>query len=144
MSTNARTVSFERALAALRKGDGLRGTQLCALAGVTYRQLDYWVRTDLVRPSITPGVGSGTQRRYSREDLHLVLILRRCIDTGVSLQRAREAMPMVREAMTEGLSWLVLGDQVVACDAEALAEIVTSMRVCTVVDLGEEAFDLSA
>jgi hypothetical protein len=44
---------------------GFRGPQVCSVVGITYRQLDYWARTDLLRPSITEARGSGTQRRYS-------------------------------------------------------------------------------
>ena len=48
---------------------GSRGPQVCELAGITYRQLDYWARVGLVRPSITEAQGSGTQRRYSLADV---------------------------------------------------------------------------
>ena len=42
--------------------DGFRGPQVCSIVGITYRQLDYWARTDLLRPSISEARGSGTQR----------------------------------------------------------------------------------
>ena len=48
---------------------GFRGPQVCKIVGITYRQLDYWARTDLVRPSINDAKGSGTQRTYSFQDL---------------------------------------------------------------------------
>ena len=48
---------------------GFRGPQVCEIVGITYRQLDYWARTDLVRPSLADATGSGTQRRYSYRDL---------------------------------------------------------------------------
>ena len=44
---------------------GYRGPQVCKIVGISYRQLDYWARTDLVRPSLADARGSGTQRRYS-------------------------------------------------------------------------------
>jgi hypothetical protein len=31
---------------------GYRGPTACAAAGITYRQLDYWARTQLVVPSV--------------------------------------------------------------------------------------------
>src|SRR5436853_2311112 len=49
--------------------EGFRGPQVCKIVGITYRQLDYWARTDLIRPSIADARGSGTQRRYSYRDL---------------------------------------------------------------------------
>ena len=36
---------------------GFRGPQVCKIVGITYRQLDYWARTDLVRPSMTDAQG---------------------------------------------------------------------------------------
>ena len=48
---------------------GYRGPQVCSIVGITYRQLDYWARTDLVRPSVADAKGSGSQRRYSYRDL---------------------------------------------------------------------------
>lgn len=32
--------------------EGYRGPQVCKIVGITYRQLDYWARTDLIRPSV--------------------------------------------------------------------------------------------
>ena len=49
--------------------EGFRGTQVCSIVGITYRQLDYWARTDLLRPSIVDASGSGSQRRYSYGDV---------------------------------------------------------------------------
>ena len=48
---------------------GYRGPQVCKIVGITYRQLDYWARTDLVRPSVMDAAGSGTPRLYSFRDL---------------------------------------------------------------------------
>ena len=39
-------------MAELDAGHGYRGPQVCKIVGITYRQLDYWARTDLVRPSV--------------------------------------------------------------------------------------------
>lgn len=64
---------------------GYRGPVACAAAGITYRQLDYWARTGLVEPSIRPASGSGTQRLYSFRDILVLRIVKRLIDTGVSL-----------------------------------------------------------
>ena len=40
--------------------EGYRGPQVCNIVGITYRQLDYWARTNLLRPSITDATGSGS------------------------------------------------------------------------------------
>jgi hypothetical protein len=31
---------------------GFSGTKAASVVGISYRQLDYWARTDLVRPSL--------------------------------------------------------------------------------------------
>jgi DNA-binding transcriptional MerR regulator len=77
--------------------EGYRGPQVCKIAGITYRQLDYWARTDLLRPSITEARGSGTQRRYSYTDLLELKVIKQLLDAGVSLQSARRAIDCLRD-----------------------------------------------
>ncbi|MFF4839138.1 MerR family transcriptional regulator [Streptomyces collinus] len=76
---------------------GYRGPTACAAAGITYRQLDYWARTGLVEPSVRPAFGSGTQRLYSFRDVVVLKIVKRFLDTGVSLQNIRTAVQHLRE-----------------------------------------------
>ncbi|WP_078516588.1 MerR family transcriptional regulator [Streptomyces sp. HGB0020] len=76
---------------------GYRGPTACAAAGITYRQLDYWARTGLVEPSVRPAYGSGTQRLYSFRDVVVLKIVKRFLDTGVSLQNIRTAVTHLRE-----------------------------------------------
>ncbi|MEV6945776.1 MerR family transcriptional regulator [Streptomyces sp. NPDC051172] len=76
---------------------GYRGPTACAAAGITYRQLDYWARTGLVEPSVRPACGSGTQRLYSFRDVVVLKIVKRFLDTGVSLQNIRTAVVHLRE-----------------------------------------------
>jgi DNA-binding transcriptional MerR regulator len=75
---------------------GYRGTTACNAAGITYRQLDYWARTDLVVPSIRSAAGSGTQRLYSFKDILVLKVVKRLLDTGVSLQNIRVAVDHLR------------------------------------------------
>ncbi|MGH9180031.1 MAG: MerR family transcriptional regulator [Acidimicrobiales bacterium] len=78
--------------------EGFRGPQVCKIVGITYRQLDYWARTDLLRPSISEARGSGTQRRYSYTDLLELKVIKRLLDAGVSLQSARRALEVLRSS----------------------------------------------
>jgi DNA-binding transcriptional MerR regulator len=75
---------------------GFRGPQVCALVGITYRQLDYWARTGLLRPSIADARGSGTQRRYAYTDVVELKVIKQLLDAGISLQRARRAVECLR------------------------------------------------
>jgi DNA-binding transcriptional MerR regulator len=77
---------------------GYRGPQVCTIVGITYRQLDYWARTDLLRPSVTEARGSGTQRRYSYSDLLQLKVIKRLLDSGISLQSARRAIDCLRSS----------------------------------------------
>ncbi|MFB7500673.1 MerR family transcriptional regulator [Streptomyces sp. NPDC056161] len=87
---------------------GYRGPTACAAAGITYRQLDYWARTGLVEPSVRPAYGSGTQRLYSFRDVVVLKIVKRFLDTGVSLQNIRGAVRHLRERGFRDLERLTL------------------------------------
>jgi DNA-binding transcriptional MerR regulator len=75
---------------------GYRGPQVCKIVGITYRQLDYWARTRLVRPSVMDANGSGTQRLYSYRDLVELKVIKQMLDAGISLQSARKAVESLR------------------------------------------------
>ncbi|EQD71841.1 MULTISPECIES: MerR family transcriptional regulator [Acidithrix] len=62
------------------------------IVGISYRQLDYWARTDLIRPSIADAHGSGSQRLYSYDDLLKLKMIKKLIDNGLSLQGVRNAL----------------------------------------------------
>ena len=76
---------------------GYRGPQVCKIVGITYRQLDYWARTELVRPSVMDANGSGTQRLYSYRDLVELKVIKQMLDAGISLQSARKAVESMRD-----------------------------------------------
>lgn len=75
---------------------GYRGPAACQIAGITYRQLDYWARTKLVAPTIRTAHGSGSQRLYSFKDILVLKVVKRLLDTGVSLQNIRVAVDHLR------------------------------------------------
>ncbi len=106
---------------------GFRGPQVCSIVGITYRQLDYWARTELLRPSISEARGSGTQRRYSYRDLLELKVIKRLLDAGISLQSARRAIGYLREN---------LGEDVVA------ANLVLNGGESVLARTGEEIIDL--
>ncbi len=76
--------------------EGYRGPQVCEIVGITYRQLDYWARTNLLVPSISNAAGSGTQRRYSYRDLLELKVIKQLLDAGLSLTSARKAIEALR------------------------------------------------
>jgi DNA-binding transcriptional MerR regulator len=92
--------------------NGFSGPMVCRLTGVTYRQLDYWARTDLVTPSITAAQGSGSKRTYAYSDVLEVKVIKSLLTSGVSLNRARQAVECLRNSLGADLasSSLVLSD----------------------------------
>ncbi len=121
--------------------DGFRGPQVCSIVGITYRQLDYWARTHLIRPSITDAKGSGSQRRYSYRDLVELKVIKNLLDAGVSLQSARRAVDYLRENLGEDLASanLVLnGSRSVLCrtDGEIVDLVRSGQGVLNIVPLG--------
>ncbi|MBU6233659.1 MAG: MerR family transcriptional regulator [Acidobacteria bacterium] len=78
---------------------GFSGPAVCRITGVTYRQLDYWARTGLVTPSVSPAQGSGSKRVYSYSDVVEIKVVKSLLDAGVSLPRARQAVNCLREQL---------------------------------------------
>ncbi|GDY28651.1 MerR family transcriptional regulator [Gandjariella thermophila] len=87
---------------------GYRGPAACQIAGITYRQLDYWARTGLVAPSIRSASGSGSQRLYSFKDILVLKVVKRLLDTGVSLHNIRIAVDHLRRRGVQDLAKITL------------------------------------
>ena len=87
---------------------GYRGATACVAAGISYRQLDYWARTGLVEPSIRGAAGSGSQRLYGFRDILVLKIVKRLLDTGVSLQNIRTAVEHLRSTGISDLESITL------------------------------------
>ena len=87
---------------------GYRVPITCQVAGITYRQLDYWARTDLVKPSIRNAKGSGSQRLYSFKDIFVLKIVKRLLDTGISLQNIRLAVEKLRHRGVNDIAEITL------------------------------------
>jgi DNA-binding transcriptional MerR regulator len=97
---------------------GFRGVVACSAAGITYRQLDYWARTGLVEPSVRSARGSGSQRLYGFRDILVLKVVKRLLDTGISLQQIRAAVEFLGERGYADLAKVTLmsdGVSVYAC-----------------------------
>ena len=108
--------------------EGYSGLQTAKIVGISYRQLDYWARTDLIRPSIADAHGSGSQRRYSYEDLIRLKLVKRLIDNGLALQGVRRMVESISkiEGMTLSNAGLVFcggSKSVLARDEENLVDV---------------------
>ncbi len=101
---------------------GYSGTQAAKIVGITYRQLDYWARTDLLRPSLAEATGSGSRRRYSYRDLLELRVIKTLLDAGIRLESVREVFTYLRQHVTTDIASahiVISGNQVMLCDGDA-------------------------
>jgi DNA-binding transcriptional MerR regulator len=128
--------------------NAFRGPQVCAIVGITYRQLDYWARTDLLHPSISKARGSGSQRLYSYLDLVQLKVIKRLLDSGVSLQAARRAIECLRSGGDDLASAnLVIDDRrsVLARSGEEIIDLLQGgQTVLNIVPLGGVVSEIDA
>jgi DNA-binding transcriptional MerR regulator len=103
---------------------GYSGTQTAKVVGISYRQLDYWARTDLIRPSLTDAAGSGSRRRYSYSDLLELKTIKKLIDAGIKLEQVRKVFEYLREHVSTDIASahiVIDGGSVVLCDGDQTA-----------------------
>ena len=107
-------------------GAGFSGTQAAKIVGITYRQLDYWARTDLLRPSLAEADGSGSRRQYSYRDLLELRMIKTLLDAGIRLESVRQVFAYLRDHVTSDIASahiVISGSQVVLCDGDELIDI---------------------
>ena len=105
---------------------GFSGTQAAKVVGITYRQLDYWARTDLIRPSLAEATGSGSRRRYSYRDLLELRVIKTLLDAGIRLESVREVFTYLRQHVTSDIAAahiVISGNQVMLCDGDQLVDV---------------------
>ncbi|MEB7447526.1 MerR family transcriptional regulator [Arthrobacter koreensis] len=129
---------FTEDLPVLDEDAGYRGPTACKAAGITYRQLDYWARTGLVEPAVRGASGSGTQRLYSFRDILVLKVVKRLLDTGVSLQQIRTAVEHLRERGVEDLAQITL-----MSDGASVYECTSADEVIDLVQGGQGVFGIA-
>lgn len=117
---------------------GYRGPVACRAAGISYRQLDYWARTGLVEPGVRSAGGSGTQRLYGFRDVLVLKVVKRLLDTGVSLQQIRSAVAHLRDRDVEDLARITL-----MSDGASVYECTTADQVIELVQGGQGVFGIA-
>ena len=134
----AQGLLFDDDLPDLPEDVGYRGPTACAAAGITYRQLDYWARTGLVEPSIRPAHGSGSQRLYGFRDILVLKVVKRLLDTGVSLQNIRTAIQHLRDRGVDDLAQITL-----MSDGASVYECTSADEVIDLVQGGQGVFGIA-
>ncbi len=134
----AQGVLFTGDLPELDEEVGYRGPTACKAAGITYRQLDYWARTGLVEPSVRPAGGSGTQRLYGFRDILVLKVVKRLLDTGVSLQQIRGAISVLRARGIDDLGGITL-----MSDGASVYECTSNDEVIDLLQGGQGVFGIA-
>ena len=105
---------------------GYSGTKAASIVGISYRQLDYWARTDLVRPSLADAAGSGSRRRYSYRDLLELRVIKSLLDAGIKLENVRTAFDYLRQHVDADIAaahLVISGGDVLLCDGDELIDV---------------------
>jgi DNA-binding transcriptional MerR regulator len=132
-----------------RTQDGYSGAKAAEIVGITYRQLDYWARTDLVRPSLVDATGSGSRRRYSYRDLLELRVIKSLLDAGIKLESVREVFSYLKDNLGEDVATanlVIQGNQAVLVrDGGELIDLVKQGQgVLNVLALSHVVDDLDA
>ncbi|MBT1002178.1 MerR family transcriptional regulator [Paenarthrobacter sp. DKR-5] len=138
LPASAQGLLFTEDLPVLDEDAGYRGPTACKAAGITYRQLDYWARTGLVEPAVRGASGSGSQRLYSFRDILVLKVVKRLLDTGVSLQQIRTAVDHLRERGVEDLAQITL-----MSDGASVYECTSADEVIDLVQGGQGVFGIA-
>lgn len=124
------------------------GTQAAEIVGITYRQLDYWARTDLIRPTVCDAAGSGSRRAYSYRDLLELRLVKTLLDAGIKLESVREVFRYMRDHVGTDIAsahLVISGSSVVLCDGDQLVDAVRSGQgVLNVLNLADIKDDVDA
>ncbi|REK23306.1 MAG: MerR family transcriptional regulator [Actinobacteria bacterium] len=119
---------------------GYRAPQVCKLVGITYRQLDYWARTELITPSLQKAAGSGSQRLYSFSDVVQLKVIKRLLDAGMSLKKIRQAVEILREQMESDRP---LADVTLLSDGQTIYAAHSEEEVVDVFRRGQGVFGIA-
>ena len=106
--------------------NGFSGTQAAKVVGITYRQLDYWARTNLIRPSLSDASGSGSRRRYSYKDLLELRVIKTLLDAGIKLESVREVFDYMRDHVDGDISsahLVINGNSVILANDNELIDV---------------------
>ena len=117
---------------------GYRGTVAAKVAGITYRQLDYWARKRIVEPSIKASHGSGSRRLYSFKDVVILAVLKRLLDAGVNLVNATSTVAYLERRTVSQLEHVT-----VVCDGDQVVECSSPDQVFTLMQSGRAVFAIS-
>ena len=124
------------------------GAHAAQIAGITYRQLDYWARTNLIRPSLVDAKGSGSRRSYVYRDLLELKVIKNLLDAGIKLESVREVFSYLRSHVDTDIAAahiVISGKAVVLCQGDQLVDVLRNGQgVLNVLPLAAVKSDVDA
>jgi len=124
------------------------GAHAAQIAGITYRQLDYWARTNLIRPSLVDAKGSGSRRSYVYRDLLELKVIKNLLDAGIKLESVREVFNYLRSHVDTDIAAahiVISGKAVVLCQGDQLVDVLRNGQgVLNVLPLAAVKSDVDA
>ena len=118
---------------------------VCDVVGISDRQVNYWDKTGIIKPSIGQACGSGSRRLYSFVDMVQFKVAKSLKDTGLSLQKIRKSLrwlgahyPEIKHPLAS-LKFLTDGDSIflVSSKKKEIIDTLNSGQIILSIALGE-------
>ncbi len=107
--------------------ESFTGKQTVTIVGISYRQLDHWARTNLIRPSVNDAAGSGSRRAYNYRDLLELKVVKKLLDAGIRLESIRDVFSYLRDHLETDIAsahLVISGKNVILCDGGELIDLI--------------------
>ena len=119
---------------------GYTGPEVCKITGITYRQLDHWTTSSLIKASIRNLKGSGFHRIYSFQDIIQIKLVNKLREAGVSLQKIRIALQNIESVLGKNIN---LSDVSIFSDGKSIYVITDNDQMIDLLEKGQAVFGIS-
>ncbi len=119
---------------------GYTGPEVCNITGISYRQLDHWTTTKLIKASGRNIKGSGFHRIYSFNDIVLVKLVKKLRSAGISLQKIRIALKNVNNLLGKNSN---ISDVSIFSDGASIYVLTDNDQMIDLLKKGQAVFGIS-
>ena len=119
---------------------GYTGPEVCKITGITYRQLDHWTTSSLIKASIRNLKGSGFHRIYSFQVIIQIKLVNKLREAGVSLQKIRIALQNIESVLGQNIN---LSDVSIFSDGKSIYVITDNDQMIDLLKKGQAVFGIS-
>lgn len=83
-------------------GRGYQAKDVMELTGLTYRQMDHWVKSEIVNPFQTIQKGNRSERIFNFENLIVIRAAMKLLDFGLGFSVVKKAAARLQQMLAEG------------------------------------------